>query len=244
MRVSVVIPVLNEENNISPLIKEIRTVLEGKYVYEIIYVDDHSSDRTMEILSQQSTLYPELRVIRLSRQCGQSAALLAGVNSAIYPFVITMDGDGQNDPADIARIIDYFLEYTPVAKNLLIVGHRQQRRDSGWKLFTSRIANRVRGILLHDGVPDSGCGIKAFNRDFFLRLPTFNHMHRFMPALFKQNGGEVVSLEVNHRNRSYGSSHYGTLDRLWAGIYDLIGVSWLGRRAILPEIEKEINNNG
>jgi len=244
MQISVIIPVHNEDNNIGPLINEIREVLEGKHVYEIICVDDHSSDRTMDILWQQSTLHPELRAIRLSRQYGQSSAVWVGVKHAIYPLVVTLDGDGQNDPVDIDRFIAYFLESTPTNERLLIIGHRQNRRDSGWKHFTSHVANKVRRLLLHDEVPDSGCGIKAFHRDFFLGLPTFNHMHRFLPTLFQQHGGNVISVKVNHRNRSYGTSHYGTIDRLWAGIYDLIGVSWLGRRAIVPEIEKEIKNNG
>ncbi|MHB8808845.1 MAG: glycosyltransferase family 2 protein [Desulfobulbaceae bacterium] len=239
MQLSIVIPVHNEEGNIIPLLQEIRQALSGRHQYEVVYVDDHSSDRTPEILGRHGAEDPELRVIRLHRQCGQSAALRVGVREARFPLVVTLDGDGQNDPADIDRFLQFFSGQDSFQAKRLVIGHRQERHDPGWRRLSSRLANAVRRSLLRDGAPDSGCGIKAFPRDFFLELPSFHHMHRFLPALVRQHGGKVYSLAVHHRNRSSGSSHYGTLDRLAEGIIDLCGVAWLGRRAMTPEIESE-----
>lgn len=239
MQLSIVIPVHNEEGNITPLLQEIRLALSGLHQYEVIYVDDHSSDRTLDILCRHEAEYSELRAIRLSRRCGQSAALRVGVREARFPLVVTLDGDGQNDPADIDRFLQFFSGQDSRLAKQLVIGHRQKRHDPGWRLVSSRLANAVRRLLLRDGAPDSGCGIKAFPRDFFLELPPFHHMHRFLPALVRQHGGRVYSLAVHHRDRSSGSSHYGTLDRLAEGIIDLCGVAWLGRRAMTPEIETE-----
>lgn len=244
MQLSIIIPIHNEEGNIIPLLQEIRQALSGRHQYEVICVDDHSSDRTPEILGRHGAEDPELRMIRLHRQCGQSAALRVGVREARFPLVVTLDGDGQNDPADIERFLHCFAEHEASAARQLIIGHRQKRRDPGWRHVSSRVANAVRRFLLRDGAPDSGCGIKAFPRDFFLDLPAFHHMHRFLPALVRQHGGRVYSLVVNHRDRAFGRSHYGTLDRLWAGIVDLLGVAWLGRRAMIPEIEQEGRYHG
>lgn len=239
MQVSIVIPVHNEEGNIVPLLREIRQALDGRYRYEVICVDDHSTDQTSHLLCRYSTKYPAFRIIRLQRQCGQSAALRVGVRGARFPLVVTLDGDGQNDPADIERFIHCFAEHETSAERQLIIGHRQKRLDPSWRHVSSRVANAVRRFLLRDGASDSGCGIKAFPRDFFLDLPAFHHMHRFLPALVRQHGGSVFSLTVNHRGRNSGRSHYGTLDRLREGIIDLLGVAWLGRRAMTPEIEQE-----
>lgn len=244
MQFSIVIPVHNEEGNITPLLNEIRQALVGQHQYEIICVDDHSTDQTPAILTHLCGEHPELRAIRLHRQCGQSSALWVGVRAAGYPLIVTLDGDGQNDPADIERFLHGFGEDKTNGARQLIIGYRRNRRDPGWRHVTSRVANSVRRVLLRDGTPDSGCGIKAFPRDFFLDLPAFHHMHRFLPALVRQHGGTVCSLAVNHRNRSSGRSHYGTLDRLWAGIVDLLGVAWLGRRAMIPEIEQERKYHG
>lgn len=243
MQLSIVIPIHNEEGNIIPLLHEIRQALVG-HQYEIICVDDCSTDQSQELLCQYRAGYPELRVIRLQRQCGQSAALRVGVQEARFPLIVTLDGDGQNDPADIERFLHCFAEHETSAARQLIIGHRRKRRDPGWRQVSSRIANAVRRFLLRDGAPDSGCGIKAFSRDFFLDLPSFHHMHRFLPALVRQHGGSVYSLIVNHRDRSSGRSHYGILDRLWAGIVDLLGVAWLGRRVMIPEIEQEGQYHG
>lgn len=238
-RFSVVIPVLNEEENITPLLREISQVMQGREEFEVIYVDDHSTDRTPEILMQHSAEFPWLRVVRQNRQSGQSAALRCGIHKAAYPLIVTMDGDGQNDPTDIKKLIDVYRRESREATLCLVNGHRVTRKDSGWRRWTSSIANAVRSHLLNDDTPDSGCGIKALPRDGFLDLPSFNHMHRFVPALIRQRGGKVVSVAVNHRSRPSGKSHYGTLDRLWVGIIDLIGVYWLGRRAIRTDIAAE-----
>lgn len=239
MQFSIVIPVHNEEGNIVPLLREIRQALAGRYRYEVICVDDHSTDQTSHLLCQHRTGYPELRIIRLQSKCGQSAALRVGVQEARFPLVVTLDGDGQNDPADIERFLYCFAEHGTSAERQLVIGHRQKRQDTGWRCLSSRLANALRRLLLRDGAPDSGCGIKAFPRVFFLELPSFHHMHRFLPALVRQHGGRVYSLAVHHRDRSSGFSHYGTLDRLAEGVIDLCGVVWLGRRAMTPEVEPE-----
>jgi dolichol-phosphate mannosyltransferase len=244
MQFSIVIPVHNEEGNITPLLQEIRQALSGRHQYEVIYVDDHSSDRTPAILARHGVEDPELRAIRLHRQCGQSAALRVGVREARFPLVVTLDGDGQNDPGDIDRFLRFFSGQDSRLAKQLVIGHRQRRQDTGWRRLSSRLANAVRRLLLRDGAPDSGCGIKAFPRDFFLEFPPFHHMHRFLPALVRQHGGRVYSLAVHHRDRSSGSSHYGTLDRLAEGIIDVCGVAWLGRRAMTTEIETERQCHG
>lgn len=232
MQLSVVIPVLNEENNVTPLLHELEEVLRGKENFEVIYVDDHSTDRTLETLTGHTLNYPWLRVVRHCTQSGQSAALRSGIRKAQYPLIATLDGDGQNDPGDILNLIDVYQREKKPARPCLVNGQRVQRKDSGWRRVSSHLANALRRRLLHDGTPDSGCGIKVFSRDDFLDLPSFNHMHRFLPALIRQRGGTVVSVAVGHRSRASGASHYGTLDRLCAGIIDLIGVLWLARRAI------------
>lgn len=229
---TVVIPVHDEEANILPLLAEIRQQLDGRYLYEVIVVDDHSTDGTEALLRRAADDFAALRIIRLPKRCGQSGAVLQGVRAAGHPLVVTLDGDGQNDPADIDALVECYRQTSAAAPRCLIIGNRRQRRDSLWRKFSSQVANRVRGSILGDGTPDSGCGIKIFPRDFFLELPAFDHMHRFLPALACQRGGTVVSLAVHHRPRQHGASHYGSLDRLLAGIIDLAGVVWLGHRAI------------
>ena len=239
---SVVIPVLNEEDNITALLLEIGQVLQGQDAFEVIVVDDHSTDQTAKILQRHAGQLPWLKVVRLCRQSGQSAALRYGVKAARAPLIVSMDGDGQNDPADIKQLIDAYYRLTKQNKCCLVNGWRAQRKDSGWRRFSSSFANAVRRRLLKDETPDSGCGIKAYPREVFLDLPAFNHMHRFIPALVRQQGGKVISVEVNHRPRTSGKSHYGTLDRLSAGIVDLIGVLWLARRTIQSGLIKEEQN--
>jgi len=235
---TIVIPVHNEEANIIPLVDEIRHHLDGKYDYEVIVVDDHSTDNTESLLRKAVAELPVLRIIRLQRRCGQSGAVLQGVRAAGYPLIVTLDGDGQNDPADIAALVACYRQTSSTTPRCLIIGNRRRRRDSLWRKFSSRIANSVRGNILRDGTPDSGCGLKAFPRDFFLEFPAFDHMHRFLPALACQRGGTVVSLDVHHRPRTSGASHYGSLDRLMEGIIDLLGVVWLGHRRIDNEAVK------
>lgn len=241
MKISIVVPVHNEAENILPLIEEIVSAMAKAEAYEIIYVDDGSNDRSTEILAQSLNNIKALRVIRHEKSCGQSTAIVTGIKASIHPFIATLDGDGQNDPADIPRLYELFLQKQPSILNLwMVAGWRNKRHDSAWKLFSSKFANTIRSNLLGDNTPDTGCGLKVFLRDKFLELPYFDHMHRFLPALIIRAGGRVISEPVNHRARSQGYSKYGTLDRLWAGITDLLGVIWLQKRAKRPEI-KELN---
>ena len=235
MELSVVIPVRNEAPNIAPLVREIAAALEGRLDYEIIYVDDGSRDETAAAVRALAREVPRLRLLRHRRSFGQSTAIRTGVKAARAPWIATLDGDGQNDPADIPKLWD-MARAAASEPPLLIAGHRARRRDSTVKRLSSRIANGVRRALLGDGTPDSGCGLKLFPRALYLELPFFDHNHRFLPALVRRAGGRVVSVPVNHRPRERGRSNYGTLDRLFVGIVDLFGVMWLMRRAKNAEI--------
>ena len=230
--VSVVVPVRNEAENIGPLIAEIRASL-AHVSHEIVYVDDGSDDATQEVLSREASAGPLVRR-RHRTSCGQSAAIVTGIKAARGTWIATLDGDGQNDPADIPALLTRALAEPGT---ILIAGHRTTRRDSQAKRLASRAANRIRAGLLRDATPDTGCGLKVFQRDAFLELPAFDHMHRYLPALFIRAGGRVISVPVNHRPRTRGHSNYGTLDRLWVGIFDLIGVAWLQRRWRRPVVE-------
>jgi dolichol-phosphate mannosyltransferase len=229
--VSVVIPVCNEQDNVLPLAREIHAALEGRYRYETIFVDDGSTDGTAQaVRGARAAAMPEIRLIRHSVRSGQSAAVATGVREARARWIATLDGDGQNDPADIPKLLDAAGgAATPGLR--LVMGNRTTRRDTWLRRLSSRVANGVRGGLLKDGTPDTGCGIKVFDRDVFLDMPRFDHMHRFMPALFQREGYSVVSVPVNHRQRTRGTSKYGLHNRLWVGIVDLFGVIWLIRRA-------------
>jgi len=233
---SVVVPVRNEGPNILPLIAEIRAALEN-VSHEIVYVDDGSTDDTPAQLAAAATAAPLIR--RRHRQsCGQSAAVTTGAKAASGTWIATLDGDGQNDPADIpALLVRAQAEEVKGGGPILIAGHRTTRRDGPAKRIASRLANGIRAWLLRDATPDTGCGLKVFPREAFLDLPRFDHMHRYLPALFIRAGGRVVSVPVNHRPRTRGTSNYGTLDRLWVGLFDLIGVAWLQRRGRVPQVE-------
>jgi dolichol-phosphate mannosyltransferase len=236
MDLSLVIPVYNEQDNILPLIAEIRAALDGRLEYEVIYVDDGSDDATADRLLQAASDFPGLRVLRHSRSCGQSTAVRTGVRAAHAPWIATLDGDGQNDPADVPRLFERVSGVQAQGSLQLIAGYRRNRRDTWSKRWSSRIANGVRSRLLKDRTPDTGCGLKLFRRETFLELPYFDHMHRFLPALVLRAGGEVCSVEVAHRPRERGRSKYGLHNRLWVGVVDLVGVAWLQRRARLPEV--------
>lgn len=228
---SVVIPAHNEGANLPALIDEIDSAFRNRMDIEIIVVDDASSDQTVAALESLKRGPASLRVLRHSRQSGQSAALISGVRAARGQWIGTLDGDGQNDPADLPRMLaEIERRNDPSLK--LIQGWRVSRRDNAIKRWSSRIANAVRATLLRDATPDSGCGIRLVEREALLRVPAFNHMHRFIPALLNQAGWTVVSLPVSHRPRRSGRSHYGLFGRLAAGIVDLCGVAWLGRRAL------------
>jgi len=233
--IAVVVPVHNESDNIRPLIEEISAALDNVADYEIVYVNDGSQDDTAEKLAVMQAEQPRLSVYRHEKACGQSAAVATGVRQARATFIATLDGDGQNDPADIPALFAKLKD----AKNpdyLLIAGWRAQRKDTEWKRFQSKLANGVRSRLLGDNTPDTGCGLKVFTREAFLDMPRFDHMHRYLPALMIRRGGAVNSIEVNHRNREMGTSKYGMWDRLSVAARDLLGVMWLAARGSKPKV--------
>jgi dolichol-phosphate mannosyltransferase len=234
--ISVVVPVLDEAENIVPLVEEIYRALADGPAFEIVYVDDGSSDESFEILSELAAR-PNFRAVRHAARAGQSAAIWSGVRAAAGTLIATLDGDGQNDPADIPRLLAvYRAEAGGEGAPLMIAGHRRRRRDGIAKRASSRIANAVRKRVLGDQTPDTGCGLKLFPRTAYLGFPAFDHMHRFLPALMMRAGGRVISEGVSHRARSRGCSKYGMWDRLWVGLADLRGVAWLARRAMRPKI--------
>lgn len=237
MKISVVVPVRNETDNIESLMAEIHQVLSGLQAYEMIFVDDGSTDDTSAKLQSAMQQYPSLRVLKHRHSCGQSRAIHSGVQAAQFPWIATLDGDGQNDPADIPKLIGV-MQQQAEDKLWMLTGIRHQRNDTGWRQFSSKFANTVRQAILNDHTPDTGCGLKLFRRDKFLNLPYFDHMHRFLPALMQMAGGQVVSVKVNHRLRRFGVSKYGTLGRLKEGVIDLLGVIWLKNRHSLPVISE------
>lgn len=229
--IAVVIPAHNEAENLATLLAEIRAALDPLVAYEVIVVDDASSDATPRVLSETARQFPTLRPLRHRRRSGQSAGLITGIRAARAPWIVTLDGDGQNNPADIPALWALKPAASPDDPSpVLIAGNRVGRRDVWQKRLASRIANRVRGALLKDHTPDTGCGLKLFSRQAFLALPHFDHCHRFLPALFLRAGARVITVPVSHRSRTRGRSHYGIGDRLWVGVVDLLGVIWLMRR--------------
>jgi dolichol-phosphate mannosyltransferase len=226
---SVVVPVFNEQDNIPPLLAEVAAALRGQVDFEIVYVDDASRDGSVAALTAAKATYPELRVIRHASQSGQSTAIRTGVKAARGQWIATLDGDGQNDPADIPKLLVMRDQSPSTIK--LFAGWRVDRRDSGSKRWASKWANAIRSRLLRDQTPDTGCGIKLFERDAFLDLPYFDHMHRYLPALMQRAGWQVRSVPVNHRPRGMGVSKYNNLNRALVGIADLRGVSWLIKRS-------------
>lgn len=228
--ISVVIPMLNEEENVATLVAEIQTAGLKCPIGEIVLVDDGSTDRTSEVIKSLKASDPRVRLIRHSQRAGQSAGLRTGIRKARGPIVVTMDGDGQNDPADIPALWQEWVT-DPTPPMLMVAGQRKKRMDSALKKFTSRTGNGIRRSLLKDGVRDTGCSLKMFRRDDYLSLPYFNHMHRFLAALYNREYGTIRLVDVGHRHRERGISKYGFWDRLWAGIFDLVGVMWLQKRA-------------
>ena len=229
VELSVVVPVCNEAENVEPLAREIDAALQGRN-YEMIFVDDGSTDETAANLKKLKSSLPALRVLSHSFRSGQSAAVASGVRAARAAWVATLDGDGQNDPADIPRLLAARDSSGGRGVQLFMGNRRASRKDTAWRRLQSRIANGVRSGMLGDDTPDTGCGIKLFSRDVFMDLPRFDHMHRFLPALFQRHGARVVSVPVSHRERTRGTSKYGMLNRAWVGIVDIIGVMWLRRR--------------
>jgi dolichol-phosphate mannosyltransferase len=226
--VSIVVPVRNEADNIAPLIEEITAALDGRWAYEIIYVNDGSTDATAERLAAAMKQRTNLRQLRHATSTGQSAAVRSGVRRARGTIVATLDGDGQNNPAFLPDLIAT-LEKGGERVGL-VAGQRVGRKDTGFKRLQSRVANAVRSAILHDGTRDTGCGLKAFRREVFLMMPYFDGLHRFLPALMRREGFEIAYVDVIDRPRHAGVSNYGFFDRLWIGILDLFGVWWLIRR--------------
>ncbi|MGY4288921.1 dolichol-phosphate mannosyltransferase [Bradyrhizobium sp. LM2.7] len=226
--VSIVVPVRNEADNIAPLIAEIGAALDGRWAYEIIYVNDGSTDATGERLAGIMQQRDNLRQLRHARSTGQSAAVRSGVRAARGTIVATLDGDGQNDPAFLPDLIAAVEQ--GAGRVGLAAGQRVGRKDTGFKKFQSRVANGIRNAILKDGTRDTGCGLKAFPREVFLTMPYFDGLHRFLPALVRREGYEIAYVDVIDRPRHSGVSNYGFFDRLWIGIMDLAGVWWLIRR--------------
>ncbi|QSX74130.1 glycosyltransferase family 2 protein [Lysobacter arenosi] len=237
-QLSVVVPVFNERDNVAPLVHEITAALRGRTDFEIVYVDDHSRDDTLQVLQALKAEVPELRVIHHVTQSGQSTAVRNGVKAARGTWIATLDGDGQNDPADIPKLLDKRDSAGADEGLKLFAGWRVNRQDSGSKRWASRWANAIRSRMLRDDTPDTGCGIKLFERAAFLELPYFDHMHRYLPALMQRAGWKTVSVPVNHRSRSTGVSKYNNLNRALVGISDLRGVAWLIKRGKVTAVRE------
>jgi dolichol-phosphate mannosyltransferase len=235
--ISIVVPVYDEEGAAPALAREIAAAFAGR-AYELIFVDDASRDGTRAALRALAAEIPALRVLAHARNAGQSRAIRTGVLAARAPVVVTLDGDGQNDPADAPRLVD---RLAAAPESLAMVGGvRMKRQDTLAKRYASRLANGVRGALLRDSAADTGCGLKAFRRAAFLRLPYFDHLHRFLPALMLREGYQVAFEPVGHRLRQTGRSKYTNLGRLWASLTDLSGVMWLASRARSPGLVTEV----
>jgi dolichol-phosphate mannosyltransferase len=236
--ISVVVPVRNEADNVVPLIGEIMAALDGRWEYEIIYVNDGSTDATADRLAVLMREWNNLRQVRHAKSSGQSAAVRTGVRFARGTIVVTLDGDGQNNPAflpDLIGAIEQGGERIGLA-----AGQRVGRKDTGFKRIQSRVANGVRNAILRDGTRDTGCGLKAFRRDVFLSMPYFDGLHRFLPALVRREGYDIAYVDVTDRPRHSGVSNYGFFDRLWIGIMDLAGVWWLIRRKKSTPVATEV----
>ena len=226
-KISIVIPVLNEERNILNLLDEIKKNLINKIKFEIIIVDDGSTDKTAHNIKSNIKLYDNLMLILHKKNYGQSASLLTGIINAKYKYIVTLDGDGQNDPKDILTLVEKYNYNVPF---FLVIGNRKKRNDNFARRLASRIAFLIRNLILNDKIPDTGCALKVFKKADFLFIPFFNHIHRFLPFIFNSMGGEVISVKVNHRERLSGYSKYSNLQRAIVGIYDLFGVIWLRKR--------------
>lgn len=240
--ISIVIPMYNEVDNVEPFTNEIHDSLKDCVLsYEIIVVNDGSNDGTGERLNQLRQRIPTLRPLHHDGNFGQSAATVTGIRHAKHPWIVTMDGDAQNDPHDIPLLLSELEKQPDRTQPMLIAGNRKKRNDSIVRKISSRIGNGVRNAMLKDDCMDTGCSLKLFSRDLFLTMPHFNHLHRFIPSLIKRSGGRIINVPVNHRPRTHGTSKYGVMNRLWVGIVDLFGVRWLMKRPCNPRIKVNID---
>jgi len=239
-RISVVVPVMNEEGNVQMLVDEIVNALRGVAPFEAIFVDDLSTDGTVSALTLAKATAPELRVIAHDKNCGQSSAVRSGVISARGELIATLDGDGQNNPADIPNLIAQYDRAGRDENERMVAGQREKRQDTWSKRMASKFGNGVRGFLLRDRTRDTGCGLKLFEREAYLRLPYFDHQHRYLPALMLREGYEISHVDVSHRGRNTGTSKYTNLGRLWVSISDIFGVIWLRNRCSLPSNRREL----
>lgn len=237
--VSVVIPIKNEAENIRPLIDEIVAALEPVTQFEVIVVNDGSTDSSSQVVRDAMQTYKNLLLLEHASSAGQSAAVHSGVLAAKTPLIATLDGDGQNPPENLPSLLAPFLEKPAQPQLGLVAGQRVGRQDRMSKKIASKLANGLRGFLLQDGTRDTGCGLKAFRREAFLQLPYFNHMHRYLPALFKAYRWDILHVDVSHAARSAGQSNYSNLQRAAVGAIDLFGVIWLVRRAKRAQIVKK-----
>ena len=233
--ISIVIPIYNEQDNIIQLINEVRAALEKKINYEIIVVDDGSDDNTYEVINKIKKINKNITIISHKKNYGQSIGLRTGIIEANSEYIVTLDGDGQNDPRDILKLIKSF---DTKVSFMMVIGNRVNRIDSTAKKVASRLAFQIRKLLLKDTTPDTGCAIKVFRKKDFLQLPFFNHIHRFLPFLFNTFGGKIISIPVNHRSRRSGISKYSNFQRFLVGINDLYGVIWLRKRCVWPILKK------
>jgi glycosyltransferase involved in cell wall biosynthesis len=237
VELSLVIPAYNERDNLAPLLAEIETALDGKGLrYEVIIVDDGSTDGSIDVLKALRQQYPALHVLVFERNAGQTAAFAAGFQAARAPVVVTLDADLQNDPADIPKLIAA-LERTGATA---VAGYRATRRDTAWKRLQSRIANGVRNRLNGEVIRDTGCSLKAFRTDALRTLPLFAGMHRFLPTLIKMQGGTVTEIPVGHRPRKHGVTKYGMWNRVWRSLMDAFAVRWMQRRALRYRVREEV----
>ena len=229
------VPAYNERDNLAPLLAEIAAALSGRR-YEVIVVDDGSTDGTLEALKTLRRQYPELRILAFERNAGQTAAFAAGFRAAAAPIVVTLDADLQNDPADIPRLVETLQRLGVTA----VAGYRANRRDTSWKRLQSRIANGVRNRLNGEVIRDTGCSLKAFRTDAVRDLPLFSGMHRFLPTLIKMQGGSVSEVPVGHRPRQHGVTKYGMWNRVWRSLVDAFAVRWMQRRALRYRVREEV----
>ncbi len=232
---TVLVPVYNEAGNVAPLKREVEAALAGRVAYELLFVDDGSSDTTLDELKALKKADPAMRVVVHGERCGKSAALVTGMRAARGIWVQTLDGDLQDDPADILPALAQAMRQDAPVRLGIVAGQRKKRNDGRLKSLSSKIANRVRKRLLNDGTSDTGCGFKLMRREAFADVAFFDGMHRFLPALMRRGGWEIETMPVNNRPRAAGTSKYGIWGRFWVGLFDLWGVRWLNRRARFPQ---------